>query len=45
VTAEEVARDLKQHGGMKPSHIDRTGPECVTGDGRRVGWDLLRDLD
>jgi hypothetical protein len=44
-TAEEVARDLKQHGGKKPTYIDRTGPECVTAEGRRVGWDLLKDLD
>lgn len=44
-TAEEIARDLKQHGGMRPTYIDRTGPECVTAVGRRVGWDLLKDLD
>jgi hypothetical protein len=45
MTAEEVARDLRRHGGKKPTYIDRTGAECVTADGRRVGWDLLRDLE
>jgi hypothetical protein len=44
-TAKEVARDLKQHGGKKPTYIDRTGPECVTPDGQRIGWDLLKKLD
>ena len=45
MTAEEVARDLRQHGGKKPSYIDRTGPECVTADGRRVGWDVLSGFE
>jgi hypothetical protein len=44
-TAGEVARDLKRRGGNKPTYIDRTGPECATPDGRRVGWMLLKDLD
>lgn len=43
-TAEDVARELKAAGGSKPTYIDRTGPECVTEDGQRVGWDLLSDL-
>lgn len=43
-TAEDVAGDLKSAGGSKPAFIDRTGPECVTQDGRRVGWDLLKEI-
>jgi hypothetical protein len=43
-TAEDVARDLKASGGNRPAFIDRTGPECVASDGRRVGWDILRDI-
>lgn len=43
-SAEEVARDLKAAGGGQPAFIDRTGPECSTQDGRRIGWDLLKDI-
>jgi hypothetical protein len=43
-TAERVARDLKAAGGDHPAFIDRTGPECATRDGRRVGWELLAQL-
>jgi len=43
-TAEDVAADLKAAGGTRPAFIDRTGPECVTQDGRRVGWDLLKEI-
>jgi hypothetical protein len=43
-TAEDIARDLKSAGGTKPAFIDRTGPECVTQDGRRVSWDVLKDI-
>lgn len=43
-TAEEVARDLRAAGGDRPAFIDRTGTECVTRDGRRIGWDVLRDI-
>lgn len=43
-TAEQVARDLKGAGGDRPAFIDRTGPECVTQDGRRIGWEVLRDV-
>jgi hypothetical protein len=44
-TVEEVARDLRKHGGIEPTYIDRTGPEGTTSDGRRVGWELLKDFD
>jgi hypothetical protein len=43
-TLEDVARDLKEQGGAKPTYIDRTGPECVAVDGRRLSWDLLKDV-
>jgi hypothetical protein len=43
-TADDVARDLKAAGGERPAFIDRTGPECITSDGRRIGWDVLRDV-
>ncbi len=43
-TPLEVARDLLQYGGKKPTYLDRTGPECVMPDGRRVSWGLLNDL-
>lgn len=42
--AEDVAVDLKAAGGTRPAFIDRTGPECATQDGRRVGWDLLQEV-
>jgi hypothetical protein len=44
-SAEGIARDLRAAGGERPAFIDRTGPECVTRDGRRIGWDVLRDLE
>jgi len=43
-SADEVARDLKDAGGDRPAFIDRAGPECITRDGRRIGWDVLRDI-
>jgi hypothetical protein len=43
-TAEDVASDLKAAGGYRPAFIDRTGPECVTREGRRIGWDLLKEI-
>jgi hypothetical protein len=43
-SGDEVARDLKAMGGERPAFIDRTGPECVTSDRRRIGWDVLRDI-
>jgi len=43
-TAEDVARDLKAAGGKRPAFIDRTGRECATRDGRRVGWDLIEEI-
>ena len=43
-TAEDVARDLKAAGGSRPAFIDRTGPECATQAGHRLGWDLLKDI-
>ena len=43
-SAEDVARDLLRHGGKKPTYIDRTGPACMLPDGRRISWDVLKDL-
>jgi hypothetical protein len=43
-SAEDIASDLNSAGGTRPAYIDRTGPECVTQDGRRIGWDLLSEL-
>jgi hypothetical protein len=43
-SADDVARDLRAAGGGRPAFIDRTGPECVASNGRRIGWDALRDV-